>query len=76
MECETQTKIAGDGSDDPSERVKARAILRFLWVLMDDFIYGEPQAVPEPTSLLLLGTGIAGTAAAFRRRRKLNGAGD
>lgn len=34
-------------------------------VVMDDFIYGEPQAlrnaaIPEPTSLLLLATGLAG----------------
>lgn len=41
-------------------------------VLMDDFIYSEPQAqpVPEPTALLLLGTGLVVTAAEFRRRRK------
>ena len=27
-------------------------------VAMDDFIYGEPQAAPEPTTLLLLGSGM------------------
>lgn len=36
-------------------------------VAMDDFIYSEPQPVPEPTSLLLLGSGIA--ALVMRRRR-------
>jgi hypothetical protein len=29
-------------------------------VAMDDFIYGEPQAAPEPASLLLLGSGALG----------------
>jgi len=29
-------------------------------VVMDDFLYSEPQAVPEPTTLLLLGSGLAG----------------
>jgi hypothetical protein len=29
-------------------------------VVMDDFLYGEPQAVPEPTTLLLLASGIIG----------------
>ena len=28
-------------------------------VVMDDFLYSEPQVVPEPATLLLLGTGIA-----------------
>jgi len=36
--------------------------------VMDDFIYAEPQAVPEPGSLILLGSGVAVLAASLRRR--------
>jgi hypothetical protein len=38
-------------------------------VVMDDFLYAEPQAVPEPGSLLLLGISALGVAGYWMRRR-------
>ena len=40
-------------------------------VAMDDFIYAEPvavQAVPEPSTLLLFGTGAVALVSRVRRR--------
>ncbi len=41
----------------------------FDFVAMDDFIYGEPQAVPAPAAVLLFGSGLA--ALVWARRRSL-----
>jgi hypothetical protein len=39
-------------------------------VVIDDLLYSEPQAVPEPSTLLLLGLGLAATGIAALRRRR------
>ncbi len=40
-------------------------------VAMDDFIYGEPQtAIPEPATLILLGTGLLSVGGVVRKRYK------
>src|SRR5262245_43698713 len=39
-------------------------------VVMDDFIYAEPQAIPEPASLTLMGSGLVGLLVYAWRRRK------
>jgi hypothetical protein len=39
-------------------------------VFMDDFIYAEPQAVPEPATLLLSGIGLAGLCGRALKRRR------
>jgi len=44
-------------------------------VAMDDFIYSEPTAIPEPTSLVLLGLGLAGVVLVGRRKAARHPAG-
>jgi hypothetical protein len=58
----TSGAVAPGPNDDPASDV----------VMMDDFLFGEPQAVPEPTSLLLFGTGLLalGTVVIGRRAKR------
>jgi hypothetical protein len=40
------------------------------WYLGDNFVFSETNAVPEPGSMALLGTGLVGLYGAIRRRRE------
>jgi hypothetical protein len=44
-------------------------------VAMDDFIYAEPQAIPEPFSMLLVASGLAGVVVRRRLRAEPRPAG-
>lgn len=41
-------------------------------IVMDDFLYKEPAAVPEPATLLLLGASAVGVSVAARRKRRMS----
>lgn len=59
---------------NPDLRLGLEATLGSAFGGPDHFFFGRiqapPQPVPEPTTLLLLGTGMAGIVARYRRKRK------